>query len=111
MMERRSAPRRRLVVPVLVTRDERAPVQARSIDLSSQGMAICAELELPAGSVCGLEFGLLLGGQAQRFSVQAEVVYSLPQPNGWNMGMKFMAAPAHAVEALDAYVRADPNPD
>ncbi len=104
--DKRTSPRRVLPVAVKIRRAARPTLLAQGVDVSTKGMCITAEEQLPPGTFCTVEFVLGFKGVQKRFELPALVVYSLYRPSSsWTMGLSFKGVAADQVVLLDGYVR------
>ncbi len=68
------------------------PVYATTEDLSAGGLRVLADLDLPQGCLCEIEFDLRtsLGGRPVAVKTVAKVVRSVQSAKGYHLGLQFI---------------------
>lgn len=103
--EQRSAPRKVLKTRAVVTFDGAAPLTARSVDVSGNGMCISYPQPMPQGLTCELSFDLFLDGKASTVKTRSKALYCIFSNGEYKIGFQFLSLDLAAMTLLAKFLR------
>ncbi|TCS36312.1 PilZ domain-containing protein [Paucimonas lemoignei] len=92
--EQRSSLRRPIRCKVKVIGPQGQAINGVSFDLSTGGIGVILDVQLPMGAVCTVMFAPFTNGSVKSVSVTGSVAYCMLNSEGFRTGFQFMNVPA-----------------
>ncbi len=100
-LDNRSILRKILRCHAKVAMAGRPPLNARTVDISPNGMCLLVAEQLPAGLSCNVSFEVPLNGKMKKVQVIAKAVYSVFGTDGFRIGMQFTQVDPASAAVID----------
>jgi hypothetical protein len=102
--ERRVAPRKVLRRPAALRLAHGDVLPAKTIDVSSSGIAFSLAQDLRKGDLCVLRVDVLVGTRLERFEVSVEVMYCVLSNHDYKVGATFRDLGESAQDVLTRFL-------
>jgi hypothetical protein len=103
--EQRTSARKVLKVKAKLVVDGRAPVPARTADISSAGMSVTVAEPYPPGAMCLISFDLFYDGKVTPINVRSKIAYCILSGDEFKVGLNFQNVDLGAMTSLSKFLR------
>lgn len=103
--ERRSGQRRPMKTKALLAVEGGAPMQVRTVDISTNGLGISAQEPLRAGVPVSVKFELYVDGHGHTIIARGLIAYSLFSGGEFKAGVTFSQLDLTAMTLISKYIK------
>lgn len=103
--ERRSGQRRPMKTKALLSVESTAPVQIKTVDISTNGLGIALQEPLRAGVPVMVKFELYVDGQGHTIVARGIIAYSIFSGGEFKAGITFSQLNLTAMALISKYVK------
>lgn len=104
-IEQRNSTRRVLKTRAVAVFTGVAPITARTIDVSGNGISLSMDRQIPQGLECDLSFELFLDGQMKPVKTRSKVMYCIVSNGEYKVGFHFLNLELSAMTLLAKFLR------
>ncbi len=105
LIEQRNSPRRVLKTRAVAVFTGVAPITARTIDVSGNGISLSFSRQIPTGLECDLTFDLFLDGQIREIRTRSKVMHCVFSNGEYKVGFQFLNLELSAMTLLAKFLR------
>jgi c-di-GMP-binding flagellar brake protein YcgR len=104
-IENRQATRKAIYCKVLLKQQNGSIIETKACDISTGGMALIADVNLPTGQACALQFSIqTLGEPPHVLQLEAQVMHSILAKGGFRIGLRFTTPDAQTTAHIQRFV-------
>ena len=103
--EQRKSPRRVVKAKAVLAIEGMAPMQARTIDVAANGVAVACAHHVPVGAVGKLSFDLYFDGKTTPIKALARALYCIISNGEYKIGFQFVSVDLTSLTMLSKFLR------